>query len=179
MAIIFNTLFNFNAGEIFHFGSISCIADQEGILHRIADASGKKSSLVVPKAAAELPHTAPARITPTKSKAREPQQVFIPHKFAPTSGEPRAVVMPVARSTEAMPLSRWTPLSTLPCRAWTWITRRREACTPRIGATVEAQLTTIPTTPPFKEDGGCTKHHTKLLFGHPLHPGKGGGHTSF
>jgi hypothetical protein len=50
MAIIFNTMITFNAGEILHFRSISCIADHEGILHRISDPSGKKSSLVAPKA---------------------------------------------------------------------------------------------------------------------------------
>jgi hypothetical protein len=52
MAIIFNTSITFNAEEIFHFGSIYCIADQEGNLHRIADPSRKKSSPVAPKAAA-------------------------------------------------------------------------------------------------------------------------------
>jgi hypothetical protein len=41
MAIIFNTPITFNAGEIFRFGSISCIEDQEGILHCIVDPSGK------------------------------------------------------------------------------------------------------------------------------------------
>jgi hypothetical protein len=55
MAIIFNTMITFNAGEIFYFGSISYIVDQEDILHCIADPSGKKSSLVVPKTPAGLP----------------------------------------------------------------------------------------------------------------------------
>jgi hypothetical protein len=32
MAIIFNTLVTFNAGEVFRFGSLSYNADQEGIL---------------------------------------------------------------------------------------------------------------------------------------------------
>jgi hypothetical protein len=44
MAIIFNTPIAFNVGEVFCFGSLSCIADQEGILHRIVDPSEKRSS---------------------------------------------------------------------------------------------------------------------------------------
>jgi hypothetical protein len=55
MAIIFNTMITFNAGGIFYFGSISYIMDQEDILHRIADPSRKKSSLVAPKTPAGLP----------------------------------------------------------------------------------------------------------------------------
>jgi hypothetical protein len=34
MAIIFNTPVTFNVGEVSRFGSLSCIADQEGVLHR-------------------------------------------------------------------------------------------------------------------------------------------------
>jgi hypothetical protein len=54
MAITFNTMITFNAGEIFHFGSISCVVDQEGILHRIGDPSRKKSSPVAQKVVAGL-----------------------------------------------------------------------------------------------------------------------------
>jgi hypothetical protein len=55
MAITFNTMITFDAREVFHFTSISCITDQAGILHRIADPPGKKPSLMVPKAAAGSP----------------------------------------------------------------------------------------------------------------------------
>jgi hypothetical protein len=55
MAITFNTMITFNAREVFHFGSIPCIADRGGILHRIVDPPWKKPSLVVPKAAAGSP----------------------------------------------------------------------------------------------------------------------------
>ena len=48
MAIIFNTPIIFNAGEVFRFGSLSCIADREGVLHRIADPSEKRSYLRAP-----------------------------------------------------------------------------------------------------------------------------------
>jgi hypothetical protein len=47
-AIIFNTLVSFNAGEMFCFGSLYCIAEQEGVLHRITDPSEKRSSSVAP-----------------------------------------------------------------------------------------------------------------------------------
>eukprot|EP00267_Zea_mays_P028122 XP_008657738.1 vegetative cell wall protein gp1-like [Zea mays] len=37
MVVVFNTTITFNTGEVFHSGSVSCIADQKGVLHRIAD----------------------------------------------------------------------------------------------------------------------------------------------
>jgi hypothetical protein len=55
MAIIFNITVTFNAGEIFRFGSLSCIVDQEGILHRIVDPS-KKRSLMAPNVGAGSSH---------------------------------------------------------------------------------------------------------------------------
>jgi hypothetical protein len=48
MANIFNTSVIFNAREVFHFGFLSCIADQEGVLHCIVDPSKKIFSLVAP-----------------------------------------------------------------------------------------------------------------------------------
>jgi hypothetical protein len=48
MAIVFNTLIIFNIEELFRFGSLSCIADREGVLHRIADPSEKRSYLRAP-----------------------------------------------------------------------------------------------------------------------------------
>jgi hypothetical protein len=38
MAITFNTTIVFDVKEVFHFGSLSYITDQRGILHRVADA---------------------------------------------------------------------------------------------------------------------------------------------
>jgi hypothetical protein len=70
MAITFNTMITFNAGEIFHFVSIPCITDQGGILHRIGDAFGKKSFLVAPKAAAGR-HEQLARIPLAGSRGRQ------------------------------------------------------------------------------------------------------------
>jgi hypothetical protein len=36
MSILFNTVFNFTVDEVFHFGSLSCVADRKGALHRVA-----------------------------------------------------------------------------------------------------------------------------------------------
>lgn len=36
MAVVFNTTINFAIGEVFLFGSLSCIVDYRGALHRVA-----------------------------------------------------------------------------------------------------------------------------------------------
>lgn len=41
--VVFNIVFNIAAGVVFHFGSLSCVVDQRGALHRVADA-GKDAS---------------------------------------------------------------------------------------------------------------------------------------
>jgi hypothetical protein len=65
MAIIFNTPIIFNAGEVFHFGSLSCIADREGILHHIADPSKKRPFPRGPIVEVGSPHPTSARnVTP-------------------------------------------------------------------------------------------------------------------
>ena len=96
MAIIFNTLIIFNVGEVFRFGSLSCIPDRKGILHRIADPSEKGCSLMVPIADAGSPHMTLARTTPTNSKVRRPQPTSAPRKTAAAAARPRAIVAPVA-----------------------------------------------------------------------------------
>jgi hypothetical protein len=84
MDIIFNTPIFFNAGEIFHFGSLSCIADREGVLHRIMDPSKKRSSLMASITKAGSPHLTSTRTTPTNSKARRPQPTFAQHRIVST-----------------------------------------------------------------------------------------------
>jgi hypothetical protein len=44
MAIIFKSKINLNPGAMFCFETISCIADIEGTLHRIADPPKKRPS---------------------------------------------------------------------------------------------------------------------------------------
>jgi hypothetical protein len=55
MDIVFNTPTIFNAGEVFRFGSLSHITDRKGVLHRIADPSEKRYSLMASIAEAGSP----------------------------------------------------------------------------------------------------------------------------
>jgi hypothetical protein len=68
MAIFFNIPVTFNTGVIFCFVSLSDIADQEGVLHRIADPSGKRSSPKAPNAGVGSYRLTPARTAPTNCK---------------------------------------------------------------------------------------------------------------
>jgi hypothetical protein len=52
MAVTFKAMITFNPGAFFYFRTISCIAEQEGTLHRIAVPPEKKPPLGSPKAAA-------------------------------------------------------------------------------------------------------------------------------
>lgn len=44
MAIVFNTVFSFIIGDVFHFGCLSRIMDQRGALHHVASV-GKEAPL--------------------------------------------------------------------------------------------------------------------------------------
>jgi hypothetical protein len=119
IAVTFNSMITFNPGAIFCFGTISCIADQEGILHRIAIPPRKKSSLGLPKMVVGKSRTAPATILLTE------QRVVMPHKTMPGN------TLTTASQSATTSLARRTPLSTSPTRVWMWITRRREKNAPR------------------------------------------------
>jgi hypothetical protein len=83
-------------GSVFCFGTISSIADEEGILHRIADPPEKKSP-------------------PTNSENIGEAQPPVFHKKI-------AFRKPGAEG----PLTRRTPLSTSPTKEWTQIARKKE-----------------------------------------------------
>jgi hypothetical protein len=134
MAIIFDTLITFNAREVIRFGSLSCITDQEGVLHRIAVPSESRSSPMEP-------------IAPMNSKVRKPQPTFASCRIAPASGRPRAITTHVARSTKAAHLSRRTPLSMSPTRVWTRITRRKGVDSPDTSMAAGTRPMTIPAAP--------------------------------
>jgi hypothetical protein len=74
---------------------------------------------MAPIANAGLPHFSSARTTPTNSEVRRPQPTFALRRTTPVSARPKAIAAPVARSTEATPLTRQNPLSTSPTRVWT------------------------------------------------------------
>jgi hypothetical protein len=96
MAITFYSKIAMRPRSVFCFGTISSIADEEGILHRIADPPEKKSP-------------------PTNSEnAGETQPLALRKKII--SGKAGA----------GSSLTRKTPLSTSPTKEWTWITRKKE-----------------------------------------------------
>jgi hypothetical protein len=94
MAVTFNSKITMRPGSTFCFGTISSVADEEGILHRIADPPKKKSP-------------------PTNSEnAGETQSPALRKKIV--SG----------KSGAEGSLTRRTPLSTSSTKEWTQITRK-------------------------------------------------------
>jgi hypothetical protein len=94
MVVTFHSKITVRPGSVFCFGTISSVADEEGILHRIADPLEKKSP-------------------PTNSEnAGETQPPALRKKNV--SGKAGA----------ESSLTRKTPLSTSPTKEWTWITRK-------------------------------------------------------
>jgi hypothetical protein len=89
---------------MFRFGTISSIVDEEGTMHRIADLPEKKLSSEIQK------------------ETRVEQWVA----QLPTS---RAKMTSYKPKIESSP-TRKTPLSTLPTKEWTRITRKKEANIP-------------------------------------------------
>jgi hypothetical protein len=96
MAVTFYSKITMRPGSVFRFGTISSVADEEGILHRIADPPEKKSPPTNPENA---------------GKAQPPA---LRKKIA--SG----------RSGAEGPLNRRTPLSTSPTTEWTQIARKKK-----------------------------------------------------
>jgi hypothetical protein len=112
-------------GSVFSFGTISSIADEKGILHRIADPLKKKLSLEIPRKAGTRqrtaqPHAPQTKITSCKSRAGNS-------------------------------LARRTPLSTSPTKVWTQIIRKKETSVP--GEGTMARRAILPTPSPSKKDG--------------------------
>jgi hypothetical protein len=96
MAITFYSKITMRPGSVFCFGTISSVADEEGILHRIADPPEKKTP-------------------PTNSEnAGEAQPPALRKKIV--SGKAGAEGS----------LTRKTPLSTSSTKEWTRITRKKE-----------------------------------------------------
>jgi hypothetical protein len=82
MAIIFVDAVNFIVGKMFHFGSISCIADQSGTLHRTADAEKKSEGQMV-VTSIRKGHLLKSTIAPTMTTTRPQPNVASP-QTAPT-----------------------------------------------------------------------------------------------
>jgi hypothetical protein len=88
-------------GSVFCFGTISSVADEKGILHRIADPPKKKPSSKI------------------SEKVRTRQRIAQPP--APQTKTASC------KSKAGNSLARRTPLPTSPTKEWTWITRKKEA----------------------------------------------------
>jgi hypothetical protein len=101
MAITFQNKIVLRPGSMFCFGTISSVADEEGMLHHIADLPEKKPSTTISgKAGAKQEKAQPPALR-AKTPSRKP-------------------------GVEG-PSTRRTPLSTSSTKTWTQITRRKEA----------------------------------------------------
>jgi hypothetical protein len=101
MAITFQHKIALRPGSVFCFGTISSVADEEGILHRIADPPEKKPSSKI------------------SEKAEMRRQIAQP----PASRAKTTSCQPRAKNS----FTRRTPLSTSSTEEWTWITRKKRS----------------------------------------------------
>jgi hypothetical protein len=80
MAIVFKSKITLSPGATFYFGTISCISDVEGTLHRITDPPEKRpSSGILRESEASLRATPPL-IARGKTVTRKPE-LKIPRKI--------------------------------------------------------------------------------------------------
>jgi hypothetical protein len=100
MAIIFQHKIALRPGSVFCFGTISSVADEEGILHRIADPPEKKPS---------------SKISKKAGTEREKAQPLVPQ--AKTTS---------CKLGAENSFTRRTPLSTSSTERWTRITRKKK-----------------------------------------------------
>jgi hypothetical protein len=133
MAIIFKSKITFSPGAIFCFGTISCVADIKGTLHRTTAPPKRKPSSEIPRE---------ARVKPQAMPPLTARQGTAPHK-----SELKSPWRMEVQSTRASPAQR-TSLSTSPTKEWTQITRRREVNVPYRGR--KTQRAILPTPPPSK-----------------------------
>jgi hypothetical protein len=100
MAITFQHKITLRPGSVFCFGTISYVADEEGILHRVVDPPEKKPSSKI------------------SGKARMKQEIAQPPAL-------QAKTTPCKPGAENL-LIRRTPLSTSYTERWTRITRKKK-----------------------------------------------------
>jgi hypothetical protein len=136
MAITFKNKITLRPGAMFRFGTISCIADEEGTLHRIADPPEKKPSSRIPREARTRLWTAPPLV------ARGKMIPCGPRFGSPQEKKDRSV---------GVSLTRKTLLSTSPTKLWTRITRKKEINVLSQGWRTRQATFLIPL--PSKEDG--------------------------
>jgi hypothetical protein len=131
MAITFKNKITLSPGAMFRFRNISCIANEERTLHRVANPPEKKpSSGILREARARLrtvpPLTARGKMIPCGPGFRSPREKK-------------------DRSVEVS-LTRKTSLSTSHTKEWTRITRKKEINIPTQGR--RTRQATFPIPPP-------------------------------
>jgi hypothetical protein len=124
MAITSQCKIALRPGSMFCFGTISSVADEDGILHRIANPPKDKFSLEIPRKAGTI------------------QQIARPPW-------PRAKTTSCKPKIENSPAQR-TLLPTSPTKEWTQITRKKEASVP--GKGTEVRRVIFLASSPLKED---------------------------
>ena len=80
MAIVFKTKIALSLGALFHFGTISCIADKEGTLRSVADTLEKRPTSEIPREAEASPQEMPllttqGKVAPHKPGLKSPRRV--------------------------------------------------------------------------------------------------------
>jgi hypothetical protein len=136
IAVTFKCKIALRPRTMFCFGTISCIADEEGTLHRIADPPEKKLSSGTPREVRAkqwvvLPLVAQGKMIPHR-----------PRVGAPWENKDRPV---------GISFTRRTPLSTSPTKEWTRVTRKKE--TNVLSQGMRTRRATFPVPSPSKEDG--------------------------
>jgi hypothetical protein len=125
--------------SVFYFGTISSVADEKGILHRIADPSEKRPSSEIS------------------------EKVRTRHRMAqPPAPQTKTTS---CKSRDGNSLDRRTPLSTSPTKEWTRITKKKEASVPEM----ELRRAVFPAPSPSKKDGKeftttATPFYLDILF---------------
>jgi hypothetical protein len=126
---------------VFYFGTILFVADEKGNLHRIADPPEKKLSLEISRKAGTRQRTAQPPAPQTKTTS--------------------------CKSRAGNSLAQKTPLSTLPTKEWTRITRKKEASVPGKGTKLRRAIFSAPS--PSKKGGRelattATPFYPDILF---------------
>jgi hypothetical protein len=124
MPVTFKNKITLGPGAMFHFGTISCIAVEEGTLHRVADPPEKKPSLGI---------------------REKPKQEYGQHPLSRLGGRWKEDQLVRASLTQR------TSLSTSPTKEWARITRKKEVNIPSQERRTHQATFSIP--PPSKDDG--------------------------
>jgi hypothetical protein len=118
----------------FHFGSLSCIVDQKGTLHSVADTgmgaprshatvSAQKKSTSRPKMTPTTtmgkPRLVVIRAASVRAQVQGHRLIRMPHQTVVAPTRRGATPSPPPRASIVAVTTRWTPLSTSLTQIWT------------------------------------------------------------